>query len=492
MSKKKKSDNDIIISCLGTSQLEVTGSSWSISYPKNDNKRGLIVLECGLSQSSGSIEKHYNSNKRMIENIGKEVIESCEYVFLGHQHIDHCGNVPIFNNDNGFNGKILGSYETIEISKDLIRDSVFIHNKNIEYLKGKGGKQSPLYTQPQMLQMFDHMESVEVNKKIKLNDNLSVTFYTNSHVVGSTSIFLEFRKPNNSIKTVLYTSDMGSEINRDLQPYISDNKLPRKCNMLISEATYSDKDRQFTRKEAIKEREELKGFIKQNILEGKRILFATFSFSRSQLLMSTFYNWFKDEEWFEDIPVVVDGVLVGKINNTYLQILNEEDKQHFANVLHWKNMKFNKTYDGTMAILSQYTCGIYISSSGFCENGKITSYLQQFLGNAKDSVVLTGFAGNEGSVGWKISNPQQKTVTIDKKVIVKKATVRQLYTFSSHISYLELLKLFSEMNCDKILIHHCNDKNKYKFCQEAKEYLESKGKTTPIVPVNKASDQFIL
>lgn len=492
MGKKKKDENDIIISALGTSQEDVTGSCWSISYPKNNNQRGLIVLECGLSQSGGNIEKHYNLNKRIIDNIGKEVIKNCEYVLLGHPHIDHLGNLSVFNNDNEFNGKILASNETIEIGKELIRDSVFIHNKNIEYLKSKGKKSKPLYTESQMLQMFDHMQSIKVNEKIQLNENLSATFFTNSHVVGATSIFLEFRKPNNQVKTILYSSDMGSEINRDLQPYLSENKIPRKCNIFISEATYSDKSRQFTRKEALKEREELKKAIKQYLQEDKRILFATFSFSRSQLLMTMIYSWFKDEEWFNDIPIVVDGVLVNKINSTYLKVLKEDDRKIFEDVLNWENFKFNRTYDGTAAILSKYTKGIYIANSGFCENGRVVSYLQQFLGNSKDVTILTGFAGNPGSVGWKILNPEQKTITIDKKVIVKRAIINQLKTFSSHISYNELLQLFSEMNCDKILIHHCNDNNKYKFCEEAKEYLRNKGNTINIVPVNKGANEFVL
>jgi Cft2 family RNA processing exonuclease len=104
----------------------------------------------------------------MVENIGKDVIANCEYVLLGHQHIDHLGNLSIFNNDNKFKGRILGSHETIEIGKELIRDSVYIHDKNVEHLKNKGKKIKHLYGEPQMLQMFGNMESVEVNTKIKL------------------------------------------------------------------------------------------------------------------------------------------------------------------------------------------------------------------------------------------------------------------------------------------------------------------------------------
>lgn len=87
MSRKKKKDNDIIVSCLGVSRDKVTGSCWSVSYPKINNERGLIVLECGLDQSESTIDKQYNSNRKMLEGIGKEVVQSCEYLILGHSHI---------------------------------------------------------------------------------------------------------------------------------------------------------------------------------------------------------------------------------------------------------------------------------------------------------------------------------------------------------------------------------------------------------------------
>lgn len=83
MSKRKK-DNDIIVTSLGTSTNEVTGSCWTVSYRKNDGTRGLVVIECGLSQSEPKIEKAYNNNRRMLESISKGVVENCVLVVLGH------------------------------------------------------------------------------------------------------------------------------------------------------------------------------------------------------------------------------------------------------------------------------------------------------------------------------------------------------------------------------------------------------------------------
>ncbi len=87
MSKKKKKDMDIILSCVGSSRDNVTGSCWTVSYPKDNGGRGLVVLECGLSQGEQDILKSYNDNKRMLENIGLEVVQNCGYVLLSHPHV---------------------------------------------------------------------------------------------------------------------------------------------------------------------------------------------------------------------------------------------------------------------------------------------------------------------------------------------------------------------------------------------------------------------
>jgi metallo-beta-lactamase family protein len=343
-----------------------------------------------------------------------------------------------------------------------------------------------------MYQCFEHMEYVEVGEEIILNDNLKVIFHPNSHVVGANSISIIIRKPNNSVKHILYSSDMGSNINREFQPFLDEMKLPNKCNLFISEATYCDKSREFTKKDCINEREQLKKLIKDAIHENKRILFATFSFSRSQLLLSMMYDWWKDEEWFQEVPVMVDGLLMNKINDTYLNILEGEEKEYFQKILSMKNVKLNREYGGTKMALSKRVAGIYLAGSGFCTAGRIISYLPQFLGSSKDIVILTGYCGGEGSIGWKLLDDELRTITIEKQVILKNAKIKQLKTFSSHISYQELLDLWSGMRCDKILIHHANDKNKHIMVKEAKDYLLSKNNTTPVIAVGKCANQFVL
>ena len=87
MSKKRKKDMDIIVSCVGSSRDNVTGSCWTVSYAKDNGERGLVVLECGLSQGEQDVLKSYNDNKRMLESIGLEVVQNCGYVLLSHPHV---------------------------------------------------------------------------------------------------------------------------------------------------------------------------------------------------------------------------------------------------------------------------------------------------------------------------------------------------------------------------------------------------------------------
>lgn len=492
MSKKNK-ENDIIISFLGTSNTDVTGSSVLINYPKGKKERGNLLLELGLCQGSPTPEKDISSNRKMLENFSKELIGTIEHAICGHAHIDHVGNLAFLNDENEFSGTIIGSKATIEVAKELIKDSVYIHTKNIRTIKEKTGKKiKPIYTEPQMYNMFERMVGVDIGIKHKLNEQITYRLINSGHVLGGCMIELWITKPNNSVKHVIYSSDMGSSSNNQFQYFVPLKEQVDKCNLFISEATYNNPDRSFSKKEAISERETLKRDIKDALLNNKRILFSAFSFSRCQNLMCMLYDWFSEEEWFKSIPVVLDGVLLHTINSVYSRVLEGEDKKYFDEVLAWRNFKKNKSYDSTIATLSQRTTGIYIATSGFLQNGRITTYLQHFLGSKKDVVYITGFCGNTGSIGWKILNPEQKTVTIDKSVIMKSAEIKQLKTFSSHIQFDELLKLYRGINCEKILIHHSSEDGKEEFGNIVREDLKSIGKTTKVVVINKNDNQIVL
>ena len=148
---------------------------------------------------------------------------------------DHIGNLPYLNSDNGFKGKIFSTYETIEISKKLIEDSVNIHDKTIQKLKSIGRKTRPLFTKQNMYEMFSNMEILPLNTKIYLDENISVKLLSNNHCYGSCMIQLWIKKLNGNTISLLYTGDMGSKYNKQINPFNGERQTFPKCKYIITE-----------------------------------------------------------------------------------------------------------------------------------------------------------------------------------------------------------------------------------------------------------------
>ena len=391
--------------------------------------------------------------------------------------VDHCGNLAYLNsNNNGFNGRILGTNQTLEVAKELIEDTLNIHIKNIEKLKSLGKKTRPLYTKQDMFDMFEKMEVVPSYKKITLNEWVTIEFVNAGHCLGSSMIHLWIKKPNQSIFHIIMSGDMGSEQNKLIHPLAEKREQITKCNLFISEATYNKKSRSFNKCDVQKEFEDFKYTIKENLLQGKQILLPVFSFNKVQEFLILFYEWLKDEEWFNenDFPIICDGVLMHKITNVFKRTLCDDKKDYFNEVCNWNKIKVNKTFDGTMAIMSKKEPMIIMASSGFMQQGRVVAYVKQLLGSKKGVILTTGYIGGEGSIGWKIAESPQKTVSIEKQVILKRALVKSYHCFSSHIQYDELESLYKGLQCEKILIHHSSKEDKLNFVNEMRKNTNKK------------------
>ena len=490
--KKKKSKNDIIVSFLGESRNDVTGSSVLINIPKSDGTRYNILIEMGLVQGGNTIEQDLANNRRMLERFNKELISSITHVFICHEHCDHQGNLPYLT-ANEFTGQVIMPKDCELIVKDLLEDSVKIHQSNVQKLKQtKGKKTREFYNTRDMYSLFELFKGVEIGEKYRLNDEIEFRYINSGHVLGGAMLELWITKPNNSKKHLIYTSDMGSKHNNEFQYFVPPRDQIEDCDLLISEATYNTKDRSWKRKDAIEERNQLKKELKEYLCSGKDILFSAFSFGRTQNLICMLYDFFHEEEWFKEIDIILDGVLMHKINNNYLKILEGEDLKQFQRVLNWKNVKVNKTYDGTVAILSEKKPRIVIATSGFLSNGRITSYLKKMVGSSKSVIYLTGYCGGEGTLGARLLNPNQKTVTIEGVVIRKSATIKRLSTFSSHIQFTELLSLYKSVNCEKIIIHHSSNQDKINFANVVREELSKVNKTTKVEVATDKNYQFVI
>lgn len=489
MGGKKKRENDIIVTFMGNSQKDVTGSSINLNIPRKDGSRYNILLEMGMSQSNNA-EKDIATNRKILERYNKELVQSIEYVFVCHSHQDHCALLPYLD-VNGFNGRVIMSKKSIEVAKHLIENSTDIHIGDIQKIKQtKGKKITPFYSKENTYNIFERFEYREVGKTYRLNDEIEFRFINSGHVYGGCMLELWIQKPNGQIKKLIYTSDVGSDYNNDFQYFVPKRDIINKANMIISEGTYNSPERSWSRREAIEERKQLKIDILNDLNSGKDILFSAFSLGRVQNILCMIYDFFSESDNFP-FNVVLDGVLLHKINQDYLATLDGEEYEYFKKVLDWSRLKLVKDYSSTLALLSKREPRVVISTSGFMCSGRILAYLKSMLGSSKSTIYVSGYCGSKDSIGYRILNPNQKTVTVDKVTILKRATVKQLRTFSSHCQYDEFIKIFKGVNCDRILIHHSGE-GKEEFVKDIKNELMKIGNTSNVVAVTENNNQFIL
>jgi predicted metal-dependent RNase len=266
------------------------------------------------------------------------------------------------------------------------------------------------------------------------------------------------------------------------------------ANYYIFEATYSVPSRSFSKKDSIEERKQLKKLITATVKNGHRVFLPSFSFGRSQELMCLFYDFFKDEEWFKEIPIIVDGKLTNTICNTYSKVLKDEDLERWEEVKNWKNIVYNKSYDGTKMLLAERKAGIYISSSGFIQpKTRSCDYVKHFLGRKGDVIVFVGYAGGQGSIYQQLMDTEQgQPIKIDGTSLIKHCNVVSYKTFSSHIQRNELFSYWRQITADKIIIHHCDEEFKDQLIKDGTEELRKANKTTKIECVSKRKNQFVL
>ena len=113
--------------------------------------------------------------------------------------------------------------------------------------------------------------------------------------------------------------------------------------------------------------------------------------------------------------------------------------------------------------------------------------LQKILPDSRSHILFVGFS-NENSLATKIKNGnKQKTISIDGKSIANRCSISDLKSFSSHMQRSELLKYYSDMNCEKIVLVHGNFKDKVEFSRDLQSEISKKNRSSKVVVANRST-----
>ena len=487
MSKSKQ--EKIQVNFCGENAQEVTGSMTLITIPlTNEKKEDKILIECGLRQSSSKLDD-YKINQERFKFKAKDI----SYCFIAHQHIDHIGRIPLLVK-RGFNSKIIVPKGEKLFIEALLKDSQYILERDSIWItKKKNTKLLPLYDKEDIEKTMNLIQEYDFNTVHKLNDHISFEYIHSGHIINSASIVLYLKNKTNNVTKIFYTSDLGNVLFQKQNDYLQPMETVDKCNYVISESTYADKDRlrYADKKERYKDIEKIKTGIRQTCYDNKgRVLFPSFSLGRSQQLLTLLYKIYGNDEDF-NIPIYVDSPLMCTMFNIYSKVLErKEDIELFNKVCNWKNVKFIRDADSSKLAVSENQPCICIASGGFLTGGgRAINWARKVLPRENDILIFTGYGGKKGSVVWRIKHCREnKTISIEGVVCKNKASVLDLHSFSSHIQHNQLLELLSKkIQCDKIFLVHGNMDSKIDFAKELKEELEKNNKTTQVCIVNKGT-----
>lgn len=480
----KKYKNKIIITSLGGSTEDVTGSCFAIEYPLDNGGRDLILLECGSIQTNRMVED-FNANKKMVDNIPFNLASN---IFVCHPHQDHIGGTPS-GITRGFDGNVITTYETAQLLSPMLLDSAFIQRRNVMSMNSKGKKYEMLYDESDVFRTLDKIKIYDKEVMHKINSNLSFRFVSNNHCFGSTSLEIFIKKPSGRIVKIFYSSDLGSNYNQQYKPYCDERRNVPKANIAIFESTYGD--RGFSKKDVEKDVEGLLNKIREVAYRGNRVLIPCFSFDRSQAIMDLLYHTFKDEEEFKDIKVIVDSRLTNEINKVYEKTLQGELLNRWKEVISWDNFIFIDEYKKTelMARQTKNPC-VIISSSGMLAGGHSVAYAKHILPRKQDCICFIGYC-SERTLGGKIQRGA-KSVTIENKSTPIKCEVNIYNSFTGHIQREELISYMKGINCNKLLIHHGSTDAKAQLKFTAEEEFLFSGISKKIGIINKKNNYFVI
>ena len=471
----KKNKNKVIVEIIGKNRHQVTGSATLISIPLGDGTYKKILVELGGNQTNKDLYTEYLLNKEIVDSVPHNEIE---YVFVNHLHQDHCLNLPSLI-PNGFKGQLISNVANEKLMLPMLLDGAFIMAKNVRAINNKKHKVEPLYTEEDVYLLMNKCKTFSMGEIHKLDDIVSFQFVEAGHILGSCQLILYIKTPTGQIKKLHFTSDLGSEYNR--QPFVKSKDMVSSSNFSMFEATYNELGRGFnSKKECDKEREEFIKFLKDELSKNRSILIGVFANARQQTMMEFLYRNFKDDPNFK-YPIYIDGVLGATLNNVYLSILEREEKEYWQEVMSWKYFHYINSYEDSMSVaLRKDETKIVLSSSGMFSGGRVVNHVKTTVENKNATIVICGYQG-EGTVGHELQRDDNKTIKIEGLEYKKRCKIYQMKTWSSHIMPMENIKYMAQINTPLIVINHSDEEHKYEFRDIVEEELRKRNNSAKIV-----------
>lgn len=471
MPKKKK--QNILVSFIDEPAAE--GVTGSLVYVETPNHK--ILLDAGFYQSNDT-KTDYDINNRCFKGFKLKQIDT---IILSHNHGDHIFLTPILYK-KGCNAKTYIPKDSSAILKAMLLDCAYINERDTETLNKRLNKEfEPLFNNDDVEYFMNQVTELPVKQKIKIDDELTIQFIYSGHLTKGCQIEL-YITCNNRTQKILYTGDLGNKYIP--QPFTETLEYVEKANLVIGESTYGNrKDLKTTMKERQEDLNKLKQLIEDQVIEKKgRLLIPVFAQARAQTLAFLLFKLFGKDKNFKT-KIYIDSPLACKVFDIFPNILDGKELETFNEMLEWENFVFiRESVDSKALVQSKEPC-IILSSSGMCNNGRVKHHIKSIIEDENATILFVGYAG-EGTLADNLKKKEDKII-IDGDEYSRKCNTEILTTLSSHITYFGMIEYYTNINCNKLVLHHGDTNGRIQLKEDLDEIYTQKCRTTNVIIADK-------
>ncbi|HTB33090.1 MAG TPA: MBL fold metallo-hydrolase [Bacteroidia bacterium] len=421
--------NEISIKFLGAAST-VTGSKHLLKTPGKN-----ILIDCGLFQGIKSLRlKNWEPLPVQVDQI--------DTVILTHAHLDHCGYIPLLVK-SGFKGDILMTAPTRDLVEIILRDSAKIQEEDADrankYGYSKHKPALPLYTTADVEKSLNQFKTHTDKEWISLSPDIRFQFLKNGHILGS--CFIEIACYG---KKIVFSGDIG----RKESELLASPEIIESADYLVMESTYGN--RLHSNENAM---DELSDIINSTIHRKGNLLIPSFAVGRAQELMHMILQ-LKRELNIPDIPVYMDspmGADATEILNRYPEWhkLTAEDTRQLHD-----NITIIRDWHDTQKVIEKKGSKIVIAASGMLTGGRVLEYLEHYIENKKNTVLLVGYQA-EGTRGRALREGVHEIKMYGKyyKVLAKVSEMSALSAHGDQQEMIDWIKQFKQKPSRIFLVH---------------------------------------
>ena len=425
-----------LLNFLGAIQ-QVTGSCYLIeTYDKKN-----ILLECGMQQG-GDSENNRDDNGNEPRSAFAFNPETIDAVVISHAHIDHSGMLPRLVSE-GFRGPIYATDATCELMELMLLDSAHIQEKDAEWenrWRARKGRKpiKPMYVSADAARVMKQLVAVSYETLTKVVPDVKVSFHDAGHIIGSAIVKLEFHEPNDSVRTLVFSGDLGG----GCSPLMKDPAVLKHADVLMLESTYGDRDHRCSEDTL----DELAEILRQAHEDGGNVLIPAFSVGRTQDILFHLGRFYQEGR-LPQHTVYLDSPMAIRANEIYMRHRQDFDKTNsqaltesgFQNAKDWLPiLKLTPTPEESMAINKVTSGAIIVAGSGMCTGGRIIHHFKHNLWRENCHMIFTGFQAR-GTTGRAIVDGA-KTVRVFREDIMVGLKVHTLGGFSAHAGQSQLIE----------------------------------------------------